>query len=93
MVAKRKRPALKLRLRDMSYFKPARYQHYLTIAELAEEVDRGISWLRTLERRGDIPQPRRVTRGELAVRLYSPEQVTEIKQFLSRQKPGRPRNA
>lgn len=74
-----------------SYFKPAHFKHYLTLSECAEAVGRHPSHLIRLERKGKIPKPSRIQRGQLNVRLYSPEQVGEIKSILSKVKLGRPR--
>lgn len=78
------------KLRDLSALKPPRYQHYLTLLELAREVERDPTWLRRLERRGTIPEAHRVPRGQLMIRLYSPAQVEEIRAILKTIKPGRP---
>jgi DNA-binding transcriptional MerR regulator len=73
-----------------SYFKPPHFQHYFTLSECAEAVDRHPSHIIRLERQGKIPKPSRVECGQLRVRLYSPEQVKEIKKILSKVKLGRP---
>lgn len=78
--------------REVGYLKPAKFQHYLTITELANEVGRTISWLRLLERDDRIPKAIRVKRGKLQVRLWSPEQVQEIKEIIATHRPGRPKN-
>jgi hypothetical protein len=76
--------------RDTSRLKPAKFQNHRTIGELAREVDRDISWIRVLEAEGRIPKAIRVKRGRLQIRLWSPEQVEEIKEIFSNMKPGRP---
>lgn len=78
--------------RDLSYFKPAKFKNYLTLSELCREVKRDQSWIRLLEKEGRIPIPQRVQRGKLSIRLWSPEQVEEIKEILSTLRPGRPSN-
>lgn len=79
--------------REVGYLKPAKFQDYLTITELANEVGRTISWLRLLERDDRIPKAARVKRGKLRVRLWSPAQVEEIKEILATHRRGRPPNA
>lgn len=75
----------------VAHLKPARFQHYLTIGELARQVDRDVSWLKKLEREGRIPEGIRHTLGQIEVRLYSPARVQEITRILSTLRPGRPR--
>jgi len=70
--------------------KPKRFMHYLTISEVAKEVRRDVTRIRALEAEGKIPEARRVRRGKLMVRLWSPEQVEEIKQCLKTIRPGNP---
>lgn len=76
--------------RDMSYLKPAKFQNHVTITELSRIVNRDTSRLRLLEREGRIPEAIRVKRGTLQIRLWSPEQVEEIKDIISQLRPGRP---
>lgn len=78
--------------RDVSYLKPRKFQDYVTLSELSALVERDPSWLRTLERDDRIPKAARVKRGELQVRLWSPEQVEEIREIIAQHRPGRPRN-
>jgi len=78
-------------MRDVSFLKPANFRDYLTLRELRREVNRDTTWLKHLERDGRIPEASRVKHGELLVRLWSPAQVQEVKEILSRMKPGRPR--
>ena len=82
----------RLAARDMSHVKPEGYENYVTITELSRIVERDISWLRRLERADRIPVAYRVKVGELSVRLWSPEQVDEIKHVLSTMRVGRPRS-
>lgn len=79
--------------RRTAQWKPKGYEEWLTLGELSLKVDRHKDYLRRLERQDRIPLPKRVTRGELEIRLYSPKMVEEILNILSRMKPGRPRNA
>lgn len=76
--------------RDLGYMKPHNYQGHMTLTEVAREVGCDSSWIRKLERAGRIPKATRVQRGELMVRLWSPEQVAEIKQIKSTHRVGRP---
>jgi hypothetical protein len=76
--------------RDVSTLKPLKFQDHRTIGELAREVDRDVSWIRALEADGRIPKAIRVRRGRLQVRLWSPEQVEEIKEIFRNMRPGRP---
>jgi hypothetical protein len=82
-----------MRMRDLGYMKPPKFKHYLTLSELCREVNRDPSWIRKLEADGKIPAARRVTRGQLEIRLWSPEQLDEIVDILSEMRPGRPANA
>lgn len=79
--------------RNVDYLKPPKFKNFLTLAELCQEVNRDPSWIRELERKGKIPAASRVPRGKLSIRLWSPAQVTEIKEILSTMRPGRPSNA
>jgi hypothetical protein len=76
--------------RDITYFKPAKYRDYYTLAEMAREVPCDPSWLRKLERAGRIPQAQRVQRGKLSIRLWSPAQRDEIVEIINSHKIGRP---
>ncbi len=76
--------------RDISYFKPKKYKHYFTLAEMAREVQCDPSWLRKLERAGRIPEAQRVQRGKLAIRLWSPADRDEIIRIMSEHRVGRP---
>jgi hypothetical protein len=73
--------------------KPPRFKDYFTLSELCVEVGRDPSWIRKLEADGKIPKAKRVQRGKLSIRLWSPAQVDEIDQILSEMRPGRPANA
>lgn len=78
--------------RDVAYLKPAKFKHYLTLAEMSEECERDPSWLRHLESEGRIPRAMRVRRGKIQIRLWSPDQADEIIRIISTHHPGRPRN-
>lgn len=79
--------------RDLSYLKPEKFQDWLTLAEMARALDTDPSWLRRLEKRGDIPRANRIEHGELQVRLWPPHAVDEIRSVLAGLRPGRPSNA
>lgn len=79
--------------KDLSALKPEGFQNYLTLAELCAKLSRDPSWIRHLERTGKIPVAHRVPMGSVQMRLWSPHQVIEIQEILSRQKKGRPRRA
>jgi len=76
--------------RDLEYLKPSKFQDHLTILELSRHVGRSQTWLKHLERTGKIPKAARVNQGQLAIRLWSPQQVNEIIEILKKQKVGRP---
>jgi hypothetical protein len=80
----------RLHMRDIGYMKPKGYEKHVTLTELSRLVDRDISWLRKLEAENRIPRAKRVEHGQLKVRLWSPNQVKEIREILSRMRPGRP---
>jgi hypothetical protein len=84
-------PRVQPNAKHVDQWKPKGYEDWLTLGELSFEVDRHRDYLRRLERQERIPLPKRVTRGELEIRLYSPFMVKEIKEILSRMKPGKPR--
>jgi len=81
----------RLNMRDVSFLKPEKFQDYLTLTELSRAVNKDTSWLKHLERDGRIPEAARVKHGALLVRLWSPAQVTEIREILSQMRPGRPK--
>jgi len=85
------RPQRQPNARRVDQWKPKGYEDWLTLGELSFVVNRHKDYLRRLERQERIPLPKRVTRGELEIRLYSPFVVGEIKEILSLMKPGRPR--
>jgi hypothetical protein len=71
-------------------FKPKGYDGWMTLGELSVVVNRDRDYLRRLERNDRLPIPKRIKRGKLQVRLYSPKQVEECKEILSKMKMGRP---
>jgi DNA-binding transcriptional MerR regulator len=78
--------------RDVSYMKPRGKKEMLTISETAASLECDISWLRKLESQNRIPKAARVRRGQIMVRLWTPEQVEEIREILAHHKVGRPAN-
>lgn len=64
------------------WMKPQKYRHYKTVKELACALHVDPLTLKRLERAGTIPEPARVSRGLLRIRLYSPENEEEIKRIL-----------
>jgi hypothetical protein len=90
MAHTRKNPVrFSLRPFDTSRFKPPRFKHFFTINEVARAVNRDPSRIRKLERAGTIPQAQRFQLGKTSMRLWSPEQVEEIKEIVANLKPGR----
>lgn len=89
---KRRGPVLrKPQAIKVAHLKPPKFEDYLTLGELSVKVNKDESWLRKLERRGDIPEPARHRLGEISIRLYSPSRVREIEGILKTLRPGRPR--
>lgn len=66
---------------DFSRWKPDDKQDWLTMTELARHVGRDVSWLRRLDRKGQLPKAARFKVGRLSVRLYSPRQADQIFQI------------
>jgi hypothetical protein len=67
---------------QVKWMKPSRFAHYKTSKELACALQIDPRTLKRLEGRGIIPEPARVKRGRLSIRLYSPENEDEIKRIL-----------
>jgi len=76
--------------RNLDYMKPKKFRDHLTLKELSERVGKDPRWIRRLETAGRIPQPRRVSVGQLNVRLWSPAQADEIERIISQHRVGRP---
>jgi hypothetical protein len=66
---------------DFSRWKPKDKQDWLTMTELARKCGRDVSWLRRLDRQGQLPKAARVKVGRLSVRLYSPAKADQIFQM------------
>lgn len=79
--------------RHLDYLKPDRFKDYFTLAEMSREIPCDSSWLRKLEHAGRIPQAQRVQRGQLMIRLWSPQQRDEIVQIISEHRRGRPKGS
>jgi len=77
--------------RDMCMLKPERYRDWMTITELSQHTGKNFKYLLKLEKEGRIPTAARLQKGQLAWRLWSPEQVDEIIQILKTHRVGRPR--
>ena len=71
-------------------FKPKKkgYHGWITLGELSVVVNKDRDYLRRLEREDRLPVPKRIKRGRLYVRLYSPRQVDECKEILANMRPG-----
>jgi len=79
------------KVKNLNHFKPRKFRHYYTLAEVAEAVHRHKSRIVKLEAEGKIPKASRVQAGEISIRLWSPDQVEEIKWLLRTTiRPGRP---
>lgn len=87
----KKGPTFPVKPPSVKHLKPDKFQHYLTIGELARIVKKDVSWIRKLEREGRVPEGTRHKIGSIEIRLYSPAQVQEIKEIFSMMRPGRPR--
>lgn len=72
----------------LAAWKPKKFQHYKTIKELGIALQKDPGWLRRLERRGTIPRPTVVKRGQIEYRLYSPELEEEIREILKTLRSG-----
>lgn len=71
-------------VRDAEKFerwKPSDKQDWMTVKELADYVCRDVSWIRRLDRRGQLPKAARFKVGRLSIRLYSPAQADQILSF------------
>lgn len=75
--------------RGVDYFKPTKFQDYLTLGELETVTGKDRSWIRKLEREGRLPKAKRHKIGALKIRLYSKEDVEFIQQYFKDTKPGR----
>ncbi len=79
--------------RDMTFLKPVGFEDYMTITEVSRHLSKEISWIRRLERDNRIPKAQRVKVGSLMVRLWSPTQVDEMQEIMSKIRRGRPPGA
>jgi hypothetical protein len=78
---------------NVEHMKPTKFRHYLTLGELSLATGKSPGWIRTLERRGRIPEAVRHRLHGQEIRLYPPGRVEEIKRFFANQRPGRPRGS
>lgn len=90
-MARKKVHGIPIKPPNVAHMKPAKFANYLTLGELAMEVNKDRDWIRKLERAGRIPAGTRCQYGLQKIRLYSPAMVKEIKEIFSTHKPGRPR--
>lgn len=84
------KPARIRNVKDMAFVKPEGREDYMTLVEVCAMLKRDPSWIRQLEKEGRIPKAHRVRMGTLRIRLWSPRQVEEIQEVLSKMKRGRP---
>ena len=82
----------KMKMRDVSYYKPKGYEKHVTLSELALLLKKDATWIRQLENENRIPRAKRIEHGALSIRLWSPAQVDEMRVIFSNMKVGRPRN-
>lgn len=75
-------------LRHAARWKPKRFQHYLTLGEVVRELNKDRDWIVQLEKDGRIPEAKRVKHGQLSIRLFSPEQVEEMREIFAAMRPG-----
>jgi hypothetical protein len=87
----RKRSGITRTLKKAGMFKPPKYQHWFTLGEIVELLQKDRDWIRKLEREGRIREPKRVQVGDLSVRLYSPEHLEELREFFKSIQVGRPK--
>jgi len=81
----------RMRQTGLEHLKPPRFKDYKTMSEVAAEIPVDGRWLRRLEAEDRIPRAQRVPMGKLEMRLWSPEQVEEIKRIIEGHKVGRPK--
>lgn len=74
--------------RNMDWMKPKGFEDYMTKTEVSIFLNTDARWLERLEAMGRIPKASRVQHGKLQYRLWSPDQVEEIRAILASHKPG-----
>jgi hypothetical protein len=89
----RKTTGRKMRATGLSHLKPRKFKDYLTMGEAAALIPVDPRWLRRLEAEDRIPRAQRVPMGTLEMRLWSPEQVEEIRTIIEGHKVGRPKTS
>jgi hypothetical protein len=70
-------------------WKPPGFEHYLTITEAGLQLGKDPRWIKRLDTLGRMPEAKRVQRGLISIRLYSPDQVEEMREIFKTHKPGR----
>ena len=76
---------------SVEHLKPPKFKDYMTMGEVVIHLQVDSSWLKRLEKADRIPKAMRVRHGALEYRLWSPEQVEEIRQILRGHQVGRPK--
>lgn len=89
----RKTSGRMMRRTGLAHLKPKKFKDYKTMSEVAAEIPVDTRWLRRLESEDRIPRAQRVPMGTLQMRLWSPEQVEEIKTIIAQHKVGRPKGS
>lgn len=77
-------------MRDIQKEKGDKYADYLTIGELADALNRGVRCVQKWEQKGYIKPPK--ARSKNNWRLYSPDEVKEIKRRAKMIRVGRYRS-
>ena len=77
----------------LAHLKPPKFKDYLTLSEVALAIPIDPIWLKRLEAQDRIPRAARVPMGKLQMRLWSPEQVEEIRTIIEGHKIGRPKES
>ena len=74
--------------KDVSYCKPPNLQHLLTAGEVSTIVEKTPDAIRKAENLGKISLPQRYFVNGQWTRLYTPEQLEEIKLYFKQSKQG-----
>jgi hypothetical protein len=82
-----------MRATGLAHLKPKRFKDYKTMSEVAALIPVDTRWLRRLEAEDRIPRAQRVPMGKLQMRLWSPEQVEEIRKIIENHQVGRPKGS
>jgi hypothetical protein len=81
------------KMKNVDYMKPEKFRDHVTVNELARIVNKDPRWILKLEKANRIPKAVRFRMGMLPVRLWSPEQVDEIRVIFSKMRVGKPRGS